>query len=107
MDLFGNALVGPDEAPNGIEVLESDPNRYGMANTNRDQGQIILHSNRILYSAQFGIVVEDGLRDLPEYRFYDADDVVKDAQYTHGDYVPHSGAVRNLTEINQDSLRLA
>ena len=104
VDLIGNAMVVPEEAPNGIETLDLDPNRFGTPNTNRDQGQVILHSNRILNAVQYGIVVEDGLRDLPEYRFFDLDDVVKHAQFTHGDYVPHSGPVRNLSEINQDAL---
>ena len=76
----------------------------GTPNTRRDQGQVVLHSNRILNSVQYGIVVEDGLRDLPEYRFFDSADVTKHAQFTHGDYVPQPGAVRNLSEVNQDAL---
>ena len=82
MNLFGNVLISEDEAPNGIEFLALDPNRFRHGQPNRDQGQMILHSNTIMYASQFGIVVEDGLRDLPEYRFYDPDDVVDHAQFT-------------------------
>ncbi len=104
VDLFGNAIVSVEESPHGIATVELDPNRFGDSNTQRDQGQIILHSNTITHSAQYGIIVEDGLRDLPEYGFYDVADIVKHAQFTYGDYIPHAGAVRNLSEINQEAL---
>ena len=91
VDLIGNAIVVPEEPPNGIETLESDPDRSAPPTRNAIRDRSCLHSNQILDSVQYGIVVEDGLRDLPEYRFFDSADVIKHAQFTHGDYVPHSG----------------
>ena len=102
INLFGNVLISEESAPNGIEFLAFDD--VGTSNRMRDQGQVILHSNTIKNASQFGIVVEDGLRDLPEYDFYDPNDVVDHAQFSRGDYVPSSGPVRNLREINQQLL---
>ncbi len=102
VDLYGNVLIEVEAAPNGIEFMAFD--EFGTSNSKRDQGQIIVHSNNIQNSRQYGIVVEDGLRDLPEYTFYDPLNTVKDAQFANGDYIPHTGAVRNLREINQDEL---
>ena len=65
---------------------------------------MILHSNTIKNASQFGIVVEDGLRNLPEYTFYDPADVIDHAQFTSGDYIPSSGPVRKLREINEQML---
>ena len=102
VDLYGNVFIQREEFPNGISFMSFD--EYGTGNPVRDQGQVIVHSNTIQHSRQYGIVVEDGLRDLPEYTFYDPIDEVKDAQFNTGDYTPHSGSVRNLREINKDEL---
>ena len=102
VDLYGNVLIEIEDAPNGIAFLTFD--EYGGGNRERDQGQIIIHSNTIHGSRQYGIVVEDGLRDLPEYTFYDPFGEIEHAQFNTGDYVPHNGPVRNLREINQDEI---
>ncbi len=63
-----------------IGQMMADPNRF------RDQGQIILHGNRIMDSEDFGILVAPGLRT--------GDD----------NSIPHSGPVRTTREINSDNL---
>ncbi len=121
IDLHGNVSVETV----GIEMISYD--EKGSSNVFRDQGQVIIQSNTITHSAFFGIVVEDGLRDLPcgdpdplapgapgtclhpynqvaTYGYFDADDERDHAQSTFGDYTPHAGSVRNLREINQDQL---
>ena len=60
----------------------------GDENLFRDQGQILIHSNSIKYSADYGIVVDSGQRETPEE-------------------IPHAGPVRNLRELNQSRWRLA
>jgi len=57
----------------------------GDKNLFRDQGQILIHSNSIKYSAEYGIVVDSGQRETPEE-------------------IPHAGPVRNLRELNQARL---
>jgi VCBS repeat-containing protein len=64
----------------------------GDSNLERDQGQILIHSNRIANSASFGIVVDAGPRDGGT----NSDGEVNST--------PHMGPVRNLFELNTDNL---
>jgi len=70
--------VGPGTMPFVQFDEEGDRNRF------RDQGQILIHSNSITDSLQYGIVADAGARDDSES--------------------PHAGPVRTLREINVDAL---
>lgn len=63
----------------------------GDSNRFRDQGQIIIHSNVIRDSANFGIVVDAGAR---------IDNILTPL----AGILPHPGAVRNLLAFNQEDL---
>jgi len=102
VNLFGNAVVLNQEAPNGIEYLVSEVEAAG--NRNRDQGQLIIAQSRVTNSEGHGIIVEDALRDLPSYEWADPDGLEQHAQFQEGDYTPQPGPIRNLREINQEVL---
>ncbi|MEZ6120178.1 MAG: hypothetical protein R3C28_26900 [Pirellulaceae bacterium] len=102
IDLTANAVLGGDQAPNGIEFTAYD--FFGDQNLKRDQGQVLIEGNSITWSRGYGVVVEDGLRDLPSYGFFDPLGQVTDSQFTTGDYIPHAGSVRRLQEVNDDLL---
>jgi len=95
VDLFGNVANDPV----GIGFLINDD--VGSGNRFRDQGQVMVTSSQISNSLQYGIVVEDGLRDLPTFRFFPRQ---QHAQFTTGDYTPHPGSARHLSDPNNDSL---
>ena len=79
-DLFGNLNFGfPTDVHNDI----GDQNRF------RDQGQVLVHSNFITDSSQFGVVVEAGVRSHALVPLAGA--------------LPHTGPVRNLREPNTNS----
>ena len=90
-------------------------------NRSRVQGQIIIGSNTIRDSYQWGIQVEDGYRDLPAYAFVVVDpsnppdqQVFRgflrtfiqqpDTQFTTGDYIPHGGAPRALPVLDEERI---
>ncbi len=99
VSLFANGTTGALPAPTGLDLLVQSDRSAG--NRLRDQGQILIHSNRISHSAEFGIVVEDGVRDLPSYTFSPRLDHV---QFVEADYTPHPGPVRNFPDSNVDGL---
>ncbi|MEZ6101434.1 MAG: NF038122 family metalloprotease [Pirellulaceae bacterium] len=70
-------------------------------NRQRQQGQIIIGNSAFTNSKEFGIVVEDGLRDLPTY-LYELQDA--HSQQNTGDYVPQSGPAASLVELNKERL---
>ena len=72
------------EFPNG--VLNTSSTIRGDANLPRQQGQILLHGNRITNSQTFGIHIEAGNR------------VALDGN------APHQGSVRHLDELNDEGL---
>lgn len=86
---FGSEQPPTLEPPEGIpgEIVQ----RVGDQNLFRDQGQIILSSNRISHVQEFGIVADAGERTRP--------DLVPLA----GD-LPHAGAPRNLRTLNTERL---
>ncbi|MCA9217934.1 MAG: tandem-95 repeat protein [Planctomycetales bacterium] len=102
VDLFGNVLVVDVPSPHGLPVTIYD--LKGHSNVARDQGQIIIHSNTISNSRSFGVVVEAGLRDLPEYTLFDPRGQVTDAQFNSAAYPPVPGPVRNLGKVNRELL---
>ena len=59
VNLFGNAVV--TGGPAGFVILHDG---IGDANLFRDQGQVLIHSNTITNSADFGIVADAGVRDI-------------------------------------------
>ncbi|MFI4875486.1 MAG: right-handed parallel beta-helix repeat-containing protein, partial [Blastopirellula sp. JB062] len=63
--------------------LEGDQNSF------RDQGQIIISSNRVSNSLEWGILVDASPRDT---------------SVNGGENLPHQGATRNFLEINSDHL---
>ncbi len=107
VDLFGNALASFDPLVEGSGTLANPFNHtgtyealiqvgdgsiavtrndlYGDSNVAREQGQLILESNRILFSEEFGIRVDAGVRD-------------------GADNIPHPGPIRNLPDINVSRL---
>ena len=99
VNLFGNAIVVPEPAPNGIEFVTVDDT--GSGNTQRAQGQVIIDANFIHDSERYGIVVDGGIREMPSafYLISQGND-----QYTRSDYKAPLGGARNLLEINNDSL---
>ncbi|MFO0913884.1 MAG: NF038122 family metalloprotease [Pirellulales bacterium] len=98
VNIFGNAFVLSDAAPNGIDSFAVGQTENG--NVPRGMGQLIIANNKISHSARYGVVVEDTERDLPSYDVFDPDDVLKHSQFTEGDFIPHPGPVRNLSEPN-------
>ncbi len=81
VDLAGNAIV------TGIQHIMYD--EFGDVNRFRDQGQVLIHSNFVTDSRDFGIIVDAGVRDV-EPRLQTA--LLE----------PHAGAVRNLRELNNE-----
>jgi hypothetical protein len=79
VDLAGTAIVS------GIRTLMHDG--FGDSNRFRDQGQVLIHSNFIMDSRDFGIVAAGGVRD-------------KEPGVPVGFLRPHWGAARNLRELN-------
>ena len=79
VDLAGNAIV------NGIRQIQ----QYGDADLNRfrDQGQVIIHSNFVTDSRDFGIVADAGTRDV-------------ETRLATAMLEPHMGAARNLRVLN-------
>lgn len=90
----------------------------GDSNRKREQGSISISSNQISFSRNWGITMEDNVRDLPSY-LGDIPDVLANAdtitrlsqefyrsrphaQYSTGDYIPHTGAPRALPTINEE-----
>ena len=88
VNLFGNAVVS--DGPAGFVILHDG---FGDANLFRDQGQMLIHSNTITNSADFGIVADAGLRDI------DSRDAVLSSQ-TPRLGQSHGGPARNLLELN-------
>ncbi|MFV2067899.1 MAG: GEVED domain-containing protein [Pirellulales bacterium] len=95
INLFGNVAGEPV----GIEFVLNE--EVGSSNRFRDQGQVLITSNQISNSLLYGVVVEDGLRDLPTYDFFTRQ---QHAQFTTGDYTPHPGAARHMRDPNNNSL---
>ena len=110
-------LFGPTVTAGGdMQVVLYDES--GSGNSKRDQGQIVISSNTISYSAGFGIIVEDALRDFPckngspsdpavpfcSDSPFDVADIEDHSQGTAGDYTPSFGVTRNLRELNLDDL---
>lgn len=79
VNLFGTAIVS------GIRTVMHDG--FGDSNRFRDQGQVLIHSNFISDSRDFGIVATGGTRD-------------KEPGVPVGFLQPHWGAARNLRELN-------
>ena len=79
VDLAGTAIV------TGIRHVMH--NGFGDANRFRDQGQVIIHSNFVTDSRDFGIVADAGTRDV-------------EPRLAVGFLEPHPGAARNLRELN-------
>lgn len=77
--------VNPAPAPVGLVAILHDGS--GDSNHFRQQGQMLIHSNTITNSADFGIVADAGERDV------DPNENLPLAQ-------PHMGPVRNLLEPN-------
>ncbi len=89
---------------NGVIVIEKNENLVGLlgtSNLDRAQGQLIIQQNQILHSGEYGIINEDGFRDLPSYGFYDRQEF---GQFSTGDYSPHAGSVKNLSVVNSERL---
>lgn len=75
-------------SPGGILAFDD----YGDGNQFRDQGQLIIHSNLISDSSQFGIISQPGGRDGgPTVPAADSP-------------LPHPGSVRNMREPNQNNI---
>lgn len=85
INVFGFPGLAPSVLPPGGVALSITTGESGDSNPVRDQGQIVIHSNSVSNSAQFGIV-------------YDA--TPRDASGS----LPHPGAVRNLVEFNAQRL---
>jgi len=79
VDLSGTAIV------TGLRHLMY--NGFGDQNRFRDQGQVIIHSNFVINSRDFGIVADGGTRDV-------------EPRLAAGFLEPHAGAARNLRELN-------
>ena len=114
---FGNQ-IGPYQ----LEVRIAHPD-VGDYNRERLQGQILISNNIISNSREFGVSVNDGLRDLPSYGFLIGTDVPRPreilendlesprlrggtirqqhGQFTTGDYAPGGGVPRVLPNINE------
>ncbi len=71
----------PDVIPPAGPGIMIYNGKSGDSNPVRDQGQVVIHSNSISNSAEFGIRYDAGPRDA-------------------GGSLPHPGAVRNLNEFN-------
>jgi hypothetical protein len=90
--------VNPAPAPLSLAAVLQDG--FGDSNHFRAQGQMVIHSNTIMHSADFGIVADAGVRDI------DPRDIVP---FLGGSLSPgntprlgqsHPGPVRNLLELN-------
>lgn len=66
------------------------PTELGDSNRERDQGQILIHSNIVRDSSNYGIVVDAGARVSPLIPLAGA--------------LPHPGSVRNLVQFNETEL---
>lgn len=75
-------------------------------NRRREQGQVIVSATSITNASGFGIVVDDGLRDLPNYGGGGVGSFQRQphAQATSGDYLPHGGGNRSLVELNKERI---
>ncbi len=102
VNLFGNAVVFAEPEPNGIDFALTDDT--GSGNRHRDQGQVLISQSQVTNSAGYGVIVEDALRDLPSYDWFDPAKEEFHSQYSVGDYTPHPGPVRNLRELNPEHL---
>src|SRR5690606_3827890 len=67
----------------GVDFQRTD--LLGDSNITREQGQLLLHSNQILHSLEYGIVVDAGARD-------------------NAGGTPHPGPIRHLPNINTERL---
>ncbi len=76
----------------------------GSGNRYRDQGQLLISQSQISNSAGYGVIVEDALRNLPSYDWFDPAKEEFHSQYSIGDYTPQPGPVRNLRELNPEHL---
>ncbi len=134
---FGNTLYAPDpSAPIGgtytgeyqLEIrsvtipeggFNSATSTLGDSNRKREQGQITVSSNQIRSSRNWGIAVEDGLRDFPVYLGDVTEELFGNAvesqsqqnvrsqphtQFSPGDYIPYQGAARALPNLNEERL---
>ncbi|MFV2069590.1 MAG: hypothetical protein ACC645_21710, partial [Pirellulales bacterium] len=95
----------PDGGFDTINADVADKNRA------RDQGQIIIADSSFLKSAEWGIVVDDSLRDLPLYQEWTGDGNTQrisprnpHTQYTNANYAPHGGPARTLAELNKERI---
>jgi hypothetical protein len=96
--LFGNAsgdiITGPSVQPSGQGIVGIQYEGFGDRNVFRDQGQTLIHSNTILYAADWGIMSDAGARDTqtttPQYQ--------TSIPARLGS--PHMGPARNLRELN-------
>lgn len=111
VNLFGNAVLGLDTAPHGIPFVIVD--QTGSGNLARDQGQIIIKSNDIRHSANYGIIAEAPPREIPggtepSVRVEGAVSVIaprqEHAQFSHSDYNSALGSARQLVKENTERL---
>ena len=88
----------PDDV---IPFGDDTPSRYdlGDENLHREQGQVLIHSNVVSQSDNYGIVVDAGVRqtirgpyDWNPFPYFDTE------------YMPHTGSARYLREINSENL---
>ena len=81
INLYGNAVVS--------DIATQDHGGYGDLNRHRDQGQLIVESNRLTNIRDFAIVSDASERD-------------KEERVQVGFLGTHAGAVRNLLVTNDD-----
>ena len=74
----------------GNRVFLTQYDDFGDSNNFRDQGQVLIQQNTVTDSAEFGIVVDAGVRNPDNIPL--------------GGSGPHQGPVRNLQEINTENL---
>nr|HPM81214.1 GEVED domain-containing protein [Candidatus Anammoximicrobium sp.] len=108
VNLYGNAMANRygstqfgdvDKTAGAGDVLVfgrdiPTQNDTGDQNIHREQGQIVIHSNTISNSRDWGIIVDAGVRNNTQYG-----DIVPRA----GDDLPHNGPVRNLRTPNSET----
>ncbi|MDA1178400.1 MAG: NF038122 family metalloprotease, partial [Planctomycetota bacterium] len=105
VNLFGNAFVGRDTAPNGIPFAVVDA--FGSGNLSRDQGQVVIASNNIRNSANYGIVSEAPPRGLPGENGLSGLPITPNqdhSQFSHSDYASPYGSPRQLVKDNVERL---
>ncbi|MEO8164452.1 MAG: choice-of-anchor L domain-containing protein, partial [Betaproteobacteria bacterium] len=98
--LDANSLIAYDADLDPTTAFERDPSGirnvrhegFGDQNRLRDQGQVLIHSNSITNSADFGVVTDAGERDSIETSFVDGVPVPR--------LQSHIGPTRRLLELD-------